>query len=145
MTDLKKIKRTFKSDYEFGRKFETILKNYLNKKDTNKYELFEYKKYPFDLYNSEYICELKTRYNITKDTYPTTIFGASKLTKMKEDKKYVFYFIFTDGLYKWDYNPKEYYIAENGRRDRGRPEFKNHCNIPVKYLQFVTDEIHSKL
>ena len=145
MTDLKKIKRTFKTDYEFGRKFETILRDYLNENDENKYELFKYKKNPFDLYNSEYICELKTRYNITKNKYPTTIFGASKLTEMEDDKKYVFYFIFTDGLYKWDYNKDQYYIAENGRTDRGRPEFKNHCNIPIKYLQFVTDEIHSNL
>lgn len=147
MTELKKRKRTFKTDYEFGRKYETILRDYLNKDllDKDKYELFKCKTYPFDLYNSKYICELKTRYNITKNKYPTTIFGASKLTKMEPDKNYVFYFLFTDGLYKWNFNKDQYFIAENGRTDRGRPEFKNHCNIPIKYLEFVTDEIHSNL
>ena len=148
VTKSKKRKvRTFKTDYEYGRKYETILGDYLNKDllDENKYELFKSKTYPFDLYNNNYICELKTRYNITKDKYPTTIFGASKLTKMEPDKNYVFYFLFTDGLYKWDFNKDEYFIAENGRLDRGRPEFKDHCNIPIKYLQFVTDEIHSDL
>ena len=56
---------------------------------------------------------------------------------------YRFYFIFTDGLYYWDYNDNEYTIRKGGRTDRGQNEIKDYCFIKHEHLKLLTTEVKS--
>ncbi len=131
--------RTFNSDYSFGRKNEIKVVKYLNENGGD-YKLYDDEKHEFDFYDGDVVCELKTR-TCFLNTYRTTIFGQNKLDEMTPDKTYHFYFLFRDGLYKWDYNADEYFIDDNGRSDRGRNEYKPHCNIWINDLKLVSKEV----
>jgi len=131
------------ADYEFGKKYEVILTNYLNKTETDTYDLYPGRYNPFDLFNTTTDVELKTR-KVPKDQYPTTIFNATKLDHMIKNKTYMFYFLFKDGLFKWPYNKDQYFIGNAGTFARGVDENKPHCHIPIEHLEFVTDEITSQ-
>tara|TARA_R100000329_G_scaffold151445_1_gene147605 strand:- start:2445 stop:2939 length:495 start_codon:yes stop_codon:yes gene_type:complete len=136
------MKRTIKGDYQFGRKYETIVMNYLNEKFNKSYQLNPERYGAYDFFNDKDHCELKTR-KCTHNRYNTTIFGATKVDKMDKEKNNIFYFLFTDGLYRWLYNEKECFTDTNGRVDRGRPEFAQHINIPIEHLELVTEELSS--
>ena len=91
------------------------------------------------------ICELKSRRN-SYDKYPSTMVSQSKIEKSKKIKKNIkFYFLFTDGLYSYTFNPlDDLEYKRGGRRDRNRTEYNNYCYIPIELLEFITDEINSK-
>ena len=132
-----------KIDYEYGKKYEVILTNYLNENEIDKYDLYPGKYNPFDLFNTTTDIELKTR-KVYKDKYPTTIFNATKLEHMINDKTYIFYFLFKDGCWKWNFHKEQYFIKNAGTFARGIDENKPHCHIPIEHLQFVTNEITSQ-
>jgi len=91
----------------------------------------------FDFENDETVLELKSR-RITKNRYNETMVSLSKVKKAGYEKRNVyFYFNFTDGLYRWKYDPvevKTFRCDKGGRCDRGRREINNYCYIPVKNL-----------
>lgn len=103
------------------------------KKTQNKYASFDFE-------NDKCVLELKSRRN-TKDKYPTTMVGFNKILKAhNEDRDVYFYFNFTDGLYRWKYNPDEannFPQGRGGRRDRGCVEENTYLYIPVKKLVSV--------
>ena len=55
------------------------------------------------------------------------------------------YFLFCDGLFKWKVNEEQIACTMSAcRRDRGKNEIKEHSYIPIRFLEFVTDELKSK-
>jgi len=98
---------------------------------TQPYDLFDY-------YNDTYLVELKSRNN-HYSKYPTTMVGYNKLVAAaKSDKDVLFFFKFTDGLYYHKYDKTfEYIVDMGGRCDRGKPEYKKYCYIPITQLIFV--------
>jgi len=127
---------SFENDYAFGLDGERSLLNSMSKHFLTKTEEFE----PFDFKNSKMCIELKTRRN-TKNAYPTTMVGANKVKVAEQDtsgKRYVFAFKFTDGTYFVEYEKAlfdTFEISEGGRCDRGRPEMRDYCYIPVSCLR----------
>ena len=80
--------------------------------------------------------------------FTSTIVGYNKIIKArKRQRKNLdteFYFLFTDGLYKWNYNEEEISCIMPTRRiDRGKIEVKDHAYIPTRYLKFMSSEILS--
>jgi len=77
--------------------------NYLNKDLEDKFIKEEWKWSRFDYYNNSTKIELKSR-SCSKDKYPTTIVGYNKIkwAEKEPDFKYIFYFLFSDGLYYWE-------------------------------------------
>lgn len=139
----KKInKKILKKDEYFGLNNEDKVLKYLNNNNEDKFEKYTNKYSCFDFFNSNTICELKSR-RINHYTYPTTMVGYNKLEKMKDDKEYIFFFLFTNGLYMWKYDKDQYKIQLGGRSDRGRKEIKKYAYVPVKHLQFLTNTFNS--
>jgi len=132
-------------DLEWGhfneRKVLTWLNNNLFEEDNMK--LYKNERKQVDFKNTKIIGELKSRTN-NYSRYPTTFFGYNKLNyllnKEGENRKFKFYFLFTDGLYEWDYNAEEYDIKDFEHRERG---VKDYVYIDIKYLKLVTKEITS--
>ena len=134
----------FNKDYEKGISNEDRVLEFLNKDNINKFCKCS-KNYEFDFMNSEYIIELKSRRN-NYNTYPSTMCGYNKL-KIAEDNpenKYKFLFLFTDGLYEWEYNKDEYTIKKGGRKDRGKFEYKDYAYIGIDKLKLLSDNVTSK-
>ena len=99
--------KSFKHRENFGLSNESHYKNEICNyyrdfgelnKSIGKYEIF-------DFYNDKLVIELKTRTN-TYDKYPTTIIGYNKVEEgfkeIKDGKKVIFLFGFTDALYEWE-------------------------------------------
>ncbi len=135
-------------DLDFGKFNEKKVLYYLNK---NKYQdnflkMYKNEKNEVDFKNDYEISELKSRQN-KKDKYPTTFFGNNKLIhidNLKKDKEriYKFYFLFTDGLYSWDYNEdSKYEIKDFYHREKGRNVDMVH--IKVQDLNLITNDITS--
>ena len=103
-----------------------------------------------DFINSNIIAELKSRRN-KYSQYPDTMCGQNKIDqaeasyKLKKNKEYKFFFLFTDGLYCWDFDPNQYTTREGGRNDRGSNEIKKYSYIDIKYLKLITDKINSNI
>ena len=98
----------------------------------------------FDFINEEekIIIELKTRRN-TKHKYDTTMVGYNKIIeaqRLKQEGWSVYFtFNFTDALCFYDYNTTdESWKKEGGRKDRGRPEYKQYYYIPVNLLHTIS-------
>ena len=137
------MKRTIAGDYKYGTQRERLVVDYLNSKHKrNKYELYKEKNSVMDFYNDKYECELKSRKN-KYDAYPTTMLGLNKVQDMKPDKKYRYYFLFTDGLYRWEYNKDDFVTRNGGRCDRGKYEIKKYIYIDIKKLKLLTTRITS--
>ena len=134
----------YKNDNNFGLSNEDKLMSFLNIDNIDIYKKYDDKYSLFDLYNSEYICEVKTRRNCYNQ-YPTTMVGNNKLDICLEntDKKYRFYFIFTDGTYYWDFKEDEYNVFIGGRKDRGCKELKPYAFIPIDKLSLLTTVVKS--
>lgn len=132
-------------DLEWGhfneRKVIEWLNNNLFIKDNMK--LYKNERKQVDFKNTEIIAELKSRTN-KYDKYPTTFFGYNKLeyllNKEGEDRQFKFYFLFTDGLYEWDYKEGEYELRDFEHRERGCKEY---VYVPIENLKLVTEEINS--
>jgi len=133
----------FNKDYEKGISNEDRVIEFLNKDNVNKFCKCS-KNYEFDFMNSEYTIELKSRRN-NFNKYPSTMCGYNKLKIAEEDteNKYKFLFLFTDGLYEWEYNKDEYTIKKGGRKDRGKFEYKDYAYIGIDKLKLLSDDIKS--
>ena len=141
------MKKKYYDDYKIGLineiKFQSFLE-FTFDDDIKKYE-DKYAEIDFRYYDK--LIELKSR-TIPMKQYPTTMVGYNKIlkAKRKEKKGYeiYFYFLFTDGLYKWKYVDDEILcVMKGGRVDRGCYEIKDYAYIPIKYLEFVSDKIKS--
>ena len=135
-------------DLLLGNYFERMLVGYLNslevyKRDPFKLSPFQYN--IFDLKNKKITAELKTR-RVSKERYPDTMIGHNKICRAlcdTTDMEYQFFFIFTDGLYVWDFHPDEYSVRKGGRTDRGKDEIKDYAFIPTEFFRLLTTEIKS--
>ncbi len=132
-------------DLEFGHFNEKKVIEWLNNnlfQDDNM-KLYKNEKKQVDMKNMQYIGELKSRTN-KKNKYPTTFFGYNKLkyllNKEGESRKFKFYFLFTDGLYEWDYKEGEYELRNFEHRERGN---RDYVYVPIENLKLVTEEINS--
>jgi hypothetical protein len=104
-------KELFNKDYAMGKLNEKRLINYLNK-DHKKYFLvknqfayMDFKEYG----NLNFLGELKSR-NIKHDKHETAIIGKEKIAEaikshyLQDEKTYRFYYLYTDGLFKYDFD-----------------------------------------
>tara|TARA_R100000664_G_C2759126_1_gene148585 strand:- start:1368 stop:1847 length:480 start_codon:yes stop_codon:yes gene_type:complete len=147
-----KTNPTYKNDKTFGTQNEIKFLNYLNTElyPNDKFSMFKNQHSTMDFINSKIIAELKSRRN-KYDAYPDTMVGQNKIEqaeasyKLNKDKKYKFYFLFTDGLFEWDFKPEQYSTRLGGRNDRGSNEIKKYSYIDIHYLNFITDDINSNI
>jgi hypothetical protein len=145
-----KSNQTYISDKSFGDYNEIKLLNYLNcvLYPNDKFNMFKNEHSTMDFINGKIIAELKSRRN-RYNQYPDTMCGLNKINQAKasaekgKDIKYKFYFLFTDGLYCWDYKEGEYSIRMGGRVDRGSNERKRYAYVDIKYLKLITTDINS--
>lgn len=128
---------SFKNDYSFGSKVEIDVMPLLSNKFGDIRQLDKYSR--FDYEGDNILIELKSRRN-TKDKYPTTMISQSKIDYLKKtNKRGVFCFQFTDGLYSIEYSDifNGFSVGQGGRWDRGRPEINQYCYIPVGLLEKI--------
>jgi len=94
----------------------------------------------FDFSNERYFIDAKSRRN-TKLKYPTTMVGENKVLKglnlMMRGYEVYFVFGFTDVNCLWKLDRDQYEVRHGGRMDRGTPEIKSYCYVPVKYLKDI--------
>jgi hypothetical protein len=128
----------FEIDYDFGKKWEKEILDKINirwKKD----EILEtknlYSKYDYE--GKKYKYELKSRRN-SYNQYPTTLIAKDKILN---DKKQIFLFNFTDGLYYIKYRESKFqnYKCKLFRRyDRGNIDLeKFYYYIPIEDLKKI--------
>tara|TARA_R110000737_G_scaffold164834_1_gene192437 strand:- start:5338 stop:5760 length:423 start_codon:yes stop_codon:yes gene_type:complete len=136
-----------------GKKNEQKLIDYLNRNEPDtyylqkqRYSLMDFKKYNDD----HFLGELKSR-NCKKDKWETAIISTNKIDKAIQDTSdriYLFYYLYEDGLYSYEFNLedinnntifKDYWYRDN----RGCEEKKLVYYIPRELLTFITDEINS--
>ncbi len=132
------------NDLKRGKKNEKLVVHFLNKnlypKDNFNFYKDQFKQ--VDFRNSEIVGELKSRYNKYKD-YQETFFGYNKLEylfKEKDTRAWKFYFLFTDGLYVWNYREDEYRVADFYHRERGMIK---QVYVNIKHLEKITANINS--
>ena len=138
---------SFSEDKVMGNWNEKKLITYLNAQPENKdnqYKFFKNEFNTMDLYNQFYTCELKSR-RCPNNQYETTMIGHNKVVRALNDVEvsYRFYFLFTDGLWCWDFDSSQFSVATGGRCDRGKDEFKDYAYINMEHLNFITDSIVS--
>ena len=118
----------------FERKIQPTLEGIFGpvtrRSDTDKFDVFDFS-------NERYFIDAKSRRN-TKLKYPTTMVGENKVLKglnlMMRGYEVYFVFGFTDVNCIWKLDREQYEVRHGGRMDRGNPEIKSYCYIPVKYL-----------
>jgi len=142
------------ADKQLGNYGENIVINYLNNLEQykdNQFKLFKYQYNTFDLRNNDIVAEVKSRRN-KYSKYPTTMVGMNKIKEAisnHDNFTYDFYFLFTDGLYRWRFWDKDdeesmpYSIGDGGRTDRGYNEIKKYAYIKIEHLELITTEIKS--
>lgn len=145
-----------KNDVAFGDEGERKVLKYLNHSKRFNKTLYKTKDtyHTYDFINDDYICELKSRRSAS-DKYCSAMCGLNKITEITKfpDKKLRFYWLFTDGLYYWDYKKNnaldwennQWYSALGGRFDRGYKEEIMCCYVRYKYLQKVTGKVKATL
>lgn len=123
------------NDLTFGLRQEDIQQKHI---ETITGKLIKSNQYDtFDYFNDEYIVELKSR-RCNHNKYETTMIGYNKILKATQNKTYLFFFKFEDGLYYHKYDPlKRYSVKVGGRCDRGVPEYRDYLYIPIKDLFLV--------
>jgi hypothetical protein len=132
-------------DLEWGHFNEKKVLSWLNEHVYSEdiLKLYKNEKKQVDFKNTQIIGELKSRTN-NYERYPTTFFGYNKLkyllSKEGETRDFKFYFLFTDGLYCWDYKEGEYEIRDFDHRERG---VKEYVYVPIEHLKCITTDIHS--
>tara|TARA_R110001592_G_scaffold90466_1_gene265957 strand:- start:1722 stop:2141 length:420 start_codon:yes stop_codon:yes gene_type:complete len=132
-------------DLEWGHFNEKKVLKWLNENEYSDdiFKLYKNEKKQVDFKNTKIIGELKSRTN-NYSRYPTTFFGYNKikylLGKEGENRDFKFYFLFTDGLYCWDYKEGEYEIRDFDHRERG---VKDYAYVPIEHLKCITTDIHS--
>jgi len=155
MSDYRRVDKSndiYKGDKNFGDYNEIKFLNHLNciLYPEKKFNMFKNEHSTMDFINGDIIAELKSRRNKYRQ-YPDTMCGLNKIRQAEasqekgKDVQYKFYFLFTDGLYVWDFNKDEYTTRLGGRQDRGADERKKYAYVNIEYLKFVTTEINSLL
>jgi hypothetical protein len=148
-------KELFDKDYAMGKRNEKKLIKYLNK-DEEKYflvkNLFAYMDFK-EYGNFNFMGELKSR-NIHKDKHETAIIGKEKIGEaikshyLQDEKTYRFYYLYTDGLYMYDFDIEDIHSGKIFldwwyRNNRGKEEKKKVFYIHRDLLKFVTKDITS--
>ena len=118
----------------FERKIQPTLEGIFGpltrRSDTDKFDVFDFS-------NDRVFIDVKSRRN-TKRKYPTTMVGENKVLKglnlIMRGYEVYFVFGFTDVNCIWKLDREQYEVRHGGRMDRGNPEIKSYCYIPVKYL-----------
>lgn len=149
------FKDLFNKDYAMGKRNEKRLIRYLNK-DGEKYFLvknnfayMDFKEYG----NFNFLGELKSR-NINHDKHETAIIGKEKIAEaikshyLQEEKTYRFYYLYTDGLYKYDFNIEDIHSGKIFldwwyRNSRGKEEKKKVFYIHRDLLKLVDKDFTS--
>tara|TARA_R110000823_G_scaffold285392_1_gene403837 strand:- start:857 stop:1282 length:426 start_codon:yes stop_codon:yes gene_type:complete len=136
----------WKADKILGNRGERLVIEYLNNLERFKddqFKVFQYQYNTFDLRNSEIVVEVKCR-RVSKNQYPTTMIGMNKIKEasMNPHINFDFFFVFTDGLYKWTFC-NNYEVDKGGRVDRGYNEIKDYAYIPVQDLELCSTQIKS--
>jgi hypothetical protein len=137
-------KQKFNKDYKFGIDQEIKIKSIIETAFKIKVNKTNSMYNPYDYYceSNKTFYELKSRNN-TYDAYPTTMLGMNKLNfrmDLLDDKKFVFLFNFTDGLYYINYEKTlfdTFEVMRGGRWDRGKEEIKDYLFIPINHLNKI--------
>tara|TARA_R110002110_G_scaffold108707_3_gene271341 strand:- start:2937 stop:3404 length:468 start_codon:yes stop_codon:yes gene_type:complete len=97
----------------------------------------------YDYVSNENIIELKTRRNVKKRQYDTTILNYTKYKYFKKQKKDCYFLIdFDDGLYYWNINDDDDIIINNfTRKDRGINETNKYIFVPNKKLRKISSRL----
>ena len=134
-------------DIKYGTKNENRLFPVI-KKFFNDDELIKTDKWcKYDYISNENLIELKTRRNVKKKQYDTTILNYSKYKYFKKQKQNCYFVIdFDDGLYYWDINDDDDIIINNfTRKDRGRNETNKYIFVPNKKLRKISSKLVQSL
>jgi len=141
----------FQKDYETGKINEKRVVNFLNKNTCYKFYLKKnrFSLMDFRIYGEPNRCdELKSR-DLNHDDFPTAIIGKEKIFDAianHDKKKYVFWYLYKDGLYYYDFdiddiNNKTIFLDWWKRTTRGKLEKKKVFYIPHRLLTLFSDEI----
>jgi len=113
---------------------ETTFGKLINNNDENKYSHIDFK-------NDKYAVEYKRR-KIKFGKYPTLFF---EMFKVKEARKYIeegkrvfFCWHCEDDLFYWEFNEEQWFSAWGGRRDRGKVEENELCNVSIEYISALS-------
>jgi len=134
------------TDLENGKKNEKLVVYFLNKNvyPDDMFKLYRNNKKEVDFRNNEIVAECKGRYCKFTD-YEETFFGYNKLEyliKKKEPRKWKVYFLFTNGLYVWNYRENEYSVRDYFHKDRQK--YVKQVYVNIKYLEKITATINSR-
>jgi hypothetical protein len=133
-------------DLSFGEKNEIKFKKFIQEKENIKVNKFRDKYSELDFRCDKRLMELKSRKN-SYNRYWDTMCGYNKIIKARKKiaKGYSveIYFLFTDGLYKWDFKENDFDVRKGGRNDRGEWEEKDYAYIPITSLELISKEIKS--
>jgi hypothetical protein len=130
--------RSLEADIEFGtaKECQVIpqLKEYFKEPEM---ERSKDKYSPSDAYSPTTDYEIKSRRN-AYSKYPTTIIGVNKIRAKKPDRKLVFVFHFTDGLYYIEYTEEVFSAFEvknvKAIRRGGNQTETPHYFVPIESL-----------
>lgn len=114
-----------------------ILKQ-INEDLPNKYELKKYEFSTFEFGNASVTCELKVK-DCVSSKYKTVNVSLNKVRVAAKDtsKTYKFYYLFSDGLFCWDFNWDQVQIGIGGRSDKYRRELKKFASVSRDHLNLV--------
>jgi len=133
-------------DLNFGKKNEIKFQNYIEDSEKIKLKRFRDKYSELDFRCDKRLIELKSRTN-RYNRYWDTMCGFNKIEKARKKIKRGYsveiYFLFTDGLYKWDFKENDFNVRKGGRNDRGEWEEKDYAYIPITSLELISKDIKS--
>ena len=136
--DFNKLHEQHKADIILGQRGESETEKKIQKYFQNDSFKQTCDFHSFDFFSEELetFIEVKTR-RIKHNGYRSIIFSAHKIQFIKNNPEYDYYFIFNcrDGFYIWKYNPKQFFLSEGGRRDRGKIEKSRVCNVFTEFLK----------
>lgn len=141
--------QTLKSDLSMGRRNENKLLKWLNDKlpEEKHFQLFKNKFSTFDFVNEDCIYELKSR-RVRCMKYHDTMIGYNKISTCLEGHKdhcsgveYKFFFLFTDGLYSWEFQEGDYEVRNFFHADK--QDFVEYAYIPVSKLKLEDPNLNS--
>jgi len=136
-------------DIKMGIELENKLLLFLKKKDKNWIKTTDiYNVVDFVNEDKKIIAELKSRKYICSHVSDWQI-GINKIQKAEalysRGYKVIFYFAFYDGIWSWQYSPKnlreDATIRDGGRVDRMKNEIKKYYYIRNEKMDFLTDKI----
>lgn len=125
----------YPADYKFGTAQEDLVLQKIQKFFERDIKKSEDRFAKSDFFDDEYYYELKSRKN-TYSKYPTTMITEDKI---REDKKLILLFNFTDGLYSIGYDKEKFSKYEKKMFSRVNISWneKPHVYIPIQDLTRV--------